>query len=148
MNYSPLRSRSRKGSIPESDPSVVLPPDWYKYKVLKGVDRTKPGIYIWCIAGVGSYVGKFKRISRPTRHYTRNIRRLLNNLPYRRSNPTGFRNIHHKLAEAHLTKRAIKLIILENVPLPHINQRERELIAKHGSLNVPKLGRTRKRKRG
>lgn len=139
MDYSPRRTRSRRTT--KSDPSVVLPTAWYKFKKCKGVDLAQPGIYRWHIARVGSYIGKFKRISRPRRHYTRNITRLLNKLPYRKSNPAGFRYIHQKLADAHLRKRKITLIILENVSPAQINRREQELIAKFGSLNVPKYGK-------
>jgi len=38
----------------------------YVYKVERGVDVRLPGLYEWHIEGVGSYIGKYKRIRRPT----------------------------------------------------------------------------------
>jgi hypothetical protein len=114
---------------------VPLPPDWYEYEVKKGVDTSKPGLYEWEIEEVGSYIGKYKRITRPTKEYPRNINNLLLGRGYRKKKPDGFRRIHRALAEAHIKKRKIKLIILENAQEPEINHRERELIAERGALN-------------
>ncbi len=114
---------------------IVLPPNWYTYVRHTGVDESKPGIYEWKIEGVGSYIGKYKRISRPTKHYTRNVERKLNGEYYRRGNPDGFRFIHEELEKAHLNDRPIELHILENVELRSINAREAELINERGLLN-------------
>jgi hypothetical protein len=118
-----------------------LPDGWYDEVVAKGVDTAKPGIYEWHIAGVGSYIGKYKSIRRPTRHYGRNVSRLLAGEAYRLNKPTGFRRIHEALAMAYRERRPITLYILENVDPLRINQRERELIATLGALNEPPFGR-------
>jgi hypothetical protein len=45
----------------------MLPAGWYDYSVGAGVNEEKPGIYEWQIEGVGSYIGKYGRIQRPTK---------------------------------------------------------------------------------
>jgi hypothetical protein len=108
----------------------ILPKDWHHYVVIHGVDVKKPGIYEWQIEGVGSYIGKYSDISRPTKAYGRHVTNLLNNKKaYRRSNPDGYRRIHRELIKAHLEGRRIVLTILENAEKANINRREQELIA-------------------
>ena len=121
-------------------PRTVLPSDWYDYVVVEGVDEGKPGIYEWRIAGVHCYIGKYKKISRPTRAYGRNVANLANGKPYRPKNPAGFRYIHRALQTAHATGQLITLTILENVDPATIDARERDLIAERGSLNAPPFG--------
>ncbi len=121
-------------------PRIVLLDNWYKYVVVEGVDERRPGIYEWWIDGVGRYIGKYKRISRPTRAYGRNVANLANGRPYRPKNPGGFRGIHRALRVAHMRGQRIVLTILENVDSTTIDARERELIAERGSLNVPPFG--------
>lgn len=112
---------------------------WIPLKVADGARWDKPGLYEWKILGVGSYIGQYSHISRPLKHYSRNVRNLLAGKSYRKGNPKGFRRIHHELADAVVAGTTIKLIILENPPRRKINQRERELIAKRGTLNGPPL---------
>jgi hypothetical protein len=73
---------------------VSLPNGWYTYHVNEGVDVSRPGIYEWRIDGMGSYIGQYRWISRPTTHYRRNLIKLFNGLPYRNRSPDGFRRIH------------------------------------------------------
>ena len=96
-----------------------------------------PGLYEWQIEGVGSYIGKYKRISRPLKHYARNIKNLLRGKAYQKGKPSRFRRIHHELADAVRSGKAIRLIILENRSPADINQREQEQIAERGTLNGP-----------
>jgi hypothetical protein len=110
---------------------------WCEYLVCEGVDQKKPGIYEWKIDGVGSYIGKYRRISRPTKHYRRNVIRLMNGDPYRKGKPAGFRRIHLELEKAVRENRRIELHILENVAVAEINVREAELIKLRGTLNGP-----------
>lgn len=119
---------------------MMLPPDWFKPIVNPGVDLDKPGIYRWCIEGVGSYIGKYTSISRPMSRYTFNLIRLVQGgLPL---NGRRFRRVHRELAQAVRDKRQITLTILENVERGEaLNSRERALIAEHGSLNDPPFGR-------
>ena len=94
-----------------------------------------PGIYIWTIKGVGRYVGKYSSKRRPLSQYARNVHRILNQEPYRKNNPNGFRHIHRALVDALKKGLPIELIFFENVPLDTLRQREKELIAKMGELN-------------
>ena len=88
------------------------------------------------IEGVGSYIGKYTQIGRPTKAYGRHVTNLLNNRKaYRPSNPNGYRRIHHELHRAHIEGRRITLRILENVDQTEINRRERQLITERGALN-------------
>ncbi len=116
---------------------LTLPAGWYVYSENDGVDPMKPGLYEWRIADVGSYIGKYGRIRRPTKEYGRNVIRLLNQKTYRRSNPEVYRRIHRELTNAHLEGRRIELIIIENVDAEYINSREKELIKLRGTLNGP-----------
>ena len=118
----------------------ALPDGWYVYNVLENACEDKPGIYEWRVLGYGSYIGKFKQITRPTRHYARNVTNLLNERPYRLRKPDGFRPIHKTLLEAVEKGRFIELIILENPSLDKIGEREQELIRERGHLNVPPYG--------
>lgn len=114
-----------------------LPPGWYAYVVAEGACEDVPGIYEWRIEGIGTYIGKFKRIRRPTREYGCNVVRLLNERPYRKGSPLGFRRIHRELAQAVRVGWLITLTILENPPVADLNRREAQLIRERGTLNGP-----------
>ena len=122
-----------------SDPSesFELPEDWFDLDVPDGVDPSKPGIYIWEIEGAGKYVGKYTRIDRPMKQYGRNVRRIMNELPYHdKSKPAGFRHIHRELEKAHREGRKITFHTSENVSDPKARHaRETELIGEYGNLN-------------
>ena len=107
----------------------------FVFVVADGVDLTRPGIYEWRIEGVGTYIGKYKSISRPQRAYARNVANLLAGRPYRKTKPDRFRAIHHALAEAVRRRCFVTLTILENAPPWEIDDRERKLIAERGTLN-------------
>src|ERR1035437_4737306 len=112
-----------------------LPADWRSYVVAEGVDTELPGIYEWQIEGVGSYIGRYSDISRPTRAYDRHVENLLNDRKvYRPKNPDGYRRIHRELIKAYLEGRTVKLTILENVERANLSRRERELIIERGAL--------------
>jgi len=112
----------------------VLQLNWYTYVVTPGVCEDTPGIYEWHIEGLGSYIGQYGRIRRPTKEYGRNVTRLLNGQPYRLGKTGGFRMIHKELERAHRGGVKITLTILENVePRAARSIRERELIAERGS---------------
>lgn len=113
-------------------PTIVIP---------DGVTLDLPGIYEWAITYVdGSirrYVGKYTRRSRPTREYHANVERILDERPYRRASPDGFRNVHRELARATFEGRMIVLTILENAAPEDLNRREQALIRERGaSLNA------------
>jgi hypothetical protein len=112
--------------------------------ICDGVDETKPLLYQWEIhdAQTGQllarYIGKAVRGGRrPLRHYARNVRRLIAQLPYRKNNPNGFRRVHHALAEAVTAGNRITLTLLRNVgPNEDINDAERTAIhASNCTLN-------------
>ena len=109
---------------------------WFEFRVARGADCNKPGIYEWRIADVGVYSGKYSNIRRPTEQYIANVSRLLHGQPYRKGKPDGFRRIHRELAKAVEQGHKVTLIVLENPgDGKTINQRERELIKVHGTLN-------------
>ena len=100
------------------------------------VDETRPLIYMWEIHDrggrlLGRYVGKAKAgAKRPRTHYARNVANILAAKHYRKSNPNGFRKIHHVLAEAQRLGHSITLTFLCNVPSNEdINEVERRCIA-------------------
>lgn len=120
---------------------IVLPKDWHTYVLTEGVREDRPGIYEWRIEGVGVYVGKYTRISRPKKQYGRNLFNILNSKPYRPRNPNGFRRVHRELERAYRERRTITLTILENVSPAELNRRERELIVeRRANLNGPVAG--------
>lgn len=86
------------------------------------VDPTARLIYLWEIKDstgrvLYRYVGKSDvGAKRPLRHYSRNVRNLMNGRPYRRGNPDGFRKVHHELAKAILLGYKVTLSFLCNVP--------------------------------
>ena len=105
-------------------------------KITKGFDSSLPGLYEFHIDGVGSYIAQCKtNISRRHEMYVRNVKNLLDGKPYRQNNPDGYRRIHRELARALRTGKTIRFILLENCPLADIYRRERELIARRGTLN-------------
>lgn len=116
---------------------INLPKDWHRYEIAAGVEEDRPGIYEWHVEGRGSYIGKYKRIRRPTKEYGRNVSNLLNDKPYRLGKPDRFRRIHRELALAYRERRLITLKILENVEPVRIDRREQALIAERGILNGP-----------
>lgn len=102
---------------------------WYNEIKVPGIDPAKPGIYEWRIEGIGVYVGQYTRSSRPYQHYARNVTNILNNRPYRKGKPDGFRAIHRQLAEAVRKRSRITLTLLENVEhKPARNRREQAMI--------------------
>jgi plasmid stability protein len=117
---------------------IVLQPDWYRYYISSNVDVESPGLYEWNIEGRGIYIGKYRRISRPTREYRRNVQNLLNGASYRLGKPTSFRRIHRELGAAYLSGRTITLTILENAEGAELLAREQELIKARGNLNGSK----------
>lgn len=94
-----------------------------------------PGIYEWRVEGVGSYIGKSKRLRQRLREYSNNVRKLALGLPYRAGKPSLFRAIHHQMLRAHLEGRSIKYTVIENCPLDQLNEREQFWIKMRGSLN-------------
>ena len=78
-------------------------------------------IYMWEIFDrknnlKGVYVGKAKSGSkRPLKHYKRNVNRLINDKPYRKSKPDGYRKVHKALAKAVKNNEIIKLTLLCNI---------------------------------
>lgn len=105
--------------------------------VADGVSLDLPGIYAWKIEGIGLYIGKFTRKSRPLREYNKNVTRLLRGEMYRPQNPMGFRPVHRALARAVDDGLGIELHILENCSPDNLDTRERHLISTiaYGNLN-------------
>jgi hypothetical protein len=103
------------------------------------IDPTKPLIYLWEIRDSADsvtycYAGKAKNgAGRPIKHYQRNVRNLLAGKPYRRGAPDGFREVHHRLAQAMLAGETVQLSFICNVESHEdINEVERRLQRQHG----------------
>jgi hypothetical protein len=108
----------------------------FTFVVAKGANLARPGIYEWRIKGVGTYIGKYKRVKRLRRAYATNVSRLLAGKPLRFARPVQIR-IHEALAEAVQSRRQVTLTIIENPHNSKMNSRERELINERGTLNGP-----------
>jgi hypothetical protein len=106
--------------------------DWYFIVRADGTEA-QSGIYDWRIIhsdGTQScYIGRFTAASR-FRSYERGIYRLLNGLPYRPGNPTGFRKVHHHLAAAVRNGLRVERRIVENCPTDRLIEREQQWIAR------------------
>lgn len=94
------------------------------------VDETKgscgsPGIYRISIDGEGVYVGRFTKSGRPLREYSRNVQKLISDLPYRPQDPNGFRYVHLALHRAVRAGGDIRFEIVENCEREQLNERER-----------------------
>lgn len=92
-----------------------------------------PLIYLWEIVGYGGeviyrYVGKAAGgAGRPRKHYQRNVDNLLAGRPYRKNNPSGFREVHHRLADAAWAGHTLRLTFICNIePHEDINFIERK----------------------
>lgn len=121
---------------------IKLPPTWCTVVRPAGLNEKASGLYQWEIEGAGVYVGKFKRLTRPTQEYARNVTRLLNKQPYRANKlEHPFRRIHRELAQAHRDGREITLTILANVDPAEIKAAELALIRERGNLNDPPFGK-------
>lgn len=116
----------------------TLSAPWYTLIVPDGVDPDLPGIYQWEIDGVGTYIGKYTRKSRPFREYEANVLKILEGRPYRPRKPDSFRAVHRALWLGHATGRSITLTILENCAPEALLQRETELAKERGTLNGPR----------
>ncbi|BDA85473.1 hypothetical protein Sa4125_30150 [Aureimonas sp. SA4125] len=114
---------------------VKLPDTWFTLTLHEGASLDLPGIYEWVIEGIGSYVGRYTRGTRPTKEYSRNVGNLLSGRGYRAGNAAGFRRIHVALADAVRARRGIELHILENPAAADVGARETALIAERGTLN-------------
>jgi hypothetical protein len=104
------------------------------------VDRNAQLLYLWEIFDhdgdrVYHYVGKSKNAERPLTNYKQNVENLLAGRPYREENPDGFREVHHKMAEAVKLGHRIVLTLLRNVPPEEdFFEAERDAARQHGLL--------------
>ncbi|WP_028946718.1 hypothetical protein [Synechocystis sp. PCC 6714] len=108
------------------------------------VDPTRALIYLWEIINLNEqneqvlyrYVGEASQgADRPRTHYSRNVNKILQKRPYRKSKPDDFREIHRKMAEAIKNNHAIKLSFLCNVQdNEDINDLERKWQQHYGLL--------------
>ena len=103
--------------------------NWWTRDVAEQIDLDLPGIYEWRIGSDSLYIGKSGRLRGRIREYPNNVRRLLAGEPYRRGNPTSFREVHHELRAAHDGMISVTVSILENCARADLNQREQYWIA-------------------
>lgn len=109
------------------------------------VDRTAPLIYMWEIYDllgqiVGRYIGKANGgDQRPTKHYARNVDRLMQKLPYRSGK--NYRRVHYALSDAVRAGHSICLTYLCNVPdTVDIFKVEARYIKEYGCAAVGGIG--------
>jgi len=114
---------------------VVLKSPWYIYVVGEGVDVRKPGIYVWTIKCRGSYVGRYKSITRPTREYADTLRKMLQEDRRRKGAQGVYRRIHYELKSAYEEMRPITLTIRVNANASESERIERELVAEYSAVN-------------
>jgi hypothetical protein len=107
------------------------------------IEENLPLIYMWEIrdnAGtlIGRYVGKAKGGSkRPRKHYSKNVRNILDGKVYRKSKPNAFRRIHLALAEAERNDHSIVLYFLYNILVhENINEVEQSFISQQNCKGV------------
>lgn len=118
----------------------------YNYFLAPDVREDRPGIYEWRIIELVdgrlrfvAYVGKYTRINRPKKQYTRNVSRLDSGRPYRKAKPDGFRCVHRELLRAFQARVRIELHILENAERAWLDARERAWIDRRRSEGVKLL---------
>ncbi|MGV3553631.1 MAG: hypothetical protein ACO1OD_00065 [Croceibacterium sp.] len=103
----------------------LSPEEWWSFDLPPSIDVMKPGIYEWRIGQFAVYVGKSKRLRSRIREYPNNVQKLINEAPYRLTNPDGFGEIHRYLHEASLQGYRATVTVLENCEEPELNARER-----------------------
>ncbi|MBD8663016.1 hypothetical protein IFT59_07090 [Rhizobium sp. CFBP 8752] len=108
---------------------------WFQLVVPEGIDLSKPGIYQWTLAGVGTYIGQSRNLRSRLREYDNNVRKQTLGLPYRKSRPDAFRAVHRQLHAAKLAGIEVTVTVLENCALEDLNARERYWIASRATLN-------------
>jgi hypothetical protein len=106
------------------------------------VDDSAPLIYMWEIRDhqgnvIYRDVGRsMNGAKRPREDYQRNVKNLKNGLPYRPSDPEGFRGVHHELYLAEQEGFVIRLYLLQNVAVGEdINEAKRQACARY--LSTP-----------
>lgn len=103
--------------------------DWWTLDIPEHIDPAQPGIYEWRIADQSLYIGKSSRLSSRLREYPNNVRKLVNEAPYRKGKATAYREVHHELRRAHDSGIAVTVTILENCERCDLDERERHWIA-------------------
>ncbi len=83
---------------------------------VNNVDPHSPLLYKITISGAISYIGCANSARRPKSAYSRNLERMLQGKPYRKSNPDGFRSVHRRIFEAAKAGETIVIALLRNVP--------------------------------
>lgn len=83
------------------------------------------GIYQWRLNGVAIYTGQASNLASRLRQYENNLTRLEGDLPYRRGNPDGFRDIHHGLFRAVREGIVPEFQVVEFCSSASLNERER-----------------------
>lgn len=101
---------------------------WWTVEVPQGLTLSLPGIYEWRIGSGFVYIGKSKRLRRRIREYPNNVRKLIDEKPYRLGDPEGFRAVHYSLMAAHDQQWPVTVTILENCFAADLNAREQHWI--------------------
>jgi hypothetical protein len=108
----------------------ILRDGWFTREIAETIDLDAPGIYEWRIEGTGVYIGKAKVLRNRINAYPRNVLAMLNGRPWHGDPTRSYRPIHHALHQAHESKGAVKVTVLENCGLEERSAREQMWIAK------------------
>jgi len=93
-----------------------LTPGWYIHHSAGSPDLRLSGVYEWRIEGVGIYVGKAKVLQNRILAYPRNVRRMMEGLPWHGNPDKEYRRVHKALLEAYQSGRGVSVCILEICP--------------------------------
>lgn len=116
----------------------MIVPSWISIIHDPQTDLARAGVYHWTI-GPETYVGKATCLRSRLREYLNNARKLERGLPYRRSNPAGFRAVHRALDSARRRGLAVEWRVLEccSPGLPLLERERHYIKALKPTLNGP-----------
>lgn len=92
---------------------TTLRENWFLRDIADHIDLNAAGVYEWRIDGVGVYVGKAKKLKSRLQAYPRNVRRMLEGLPWHGNPERQYRRIHHALRQAYEGGTMIRVTVLE-----------------------------------
>lgn len=109
---------------------TTLRENWFLRDIADHIDLNAAGVYEWRIDGVGVYVGKAKKLKSRLQAYPRNVRRMLEGLPWHGNPAREYRRIHHALRQAYESGATVRVAVLEVCDPKERAEREIAWIAK------------------
>lgn len=101
---------------------VALREGWYEMCADRGQLQTA-GVFAWIVKGIGIYVGRSKRLDEILHHMEEKVAKLLNN-------GGRYREIYHRLCEAHQSKTLVQFKVLELCDPELLNERKKVWISR------------------